>query len=306
MNSSRVIISGSIAIDSIMVFEGHFKDHILPDKVHMLNVGFLVPQLKRQYGGTAANIAYNLHGLGGNPAVLATVGQDGEAYLKRLTQMGINTAWVKTIAHEFTAQAFITTDLADNQITAFHPGAMNSGHEAAVPSALPAAWGIVAPNGKLAMQQHAQQFHAAGVPYILDPGQGLPMFSNAELREMLKPAAALIVNDYEAQMFARTCGVSEAELATMVPTLLVTRGAEGVSVFEAGKELRLPAAPITKAVDPTGCGDAFRGGLLYGLAQGWNWAKSAKLGTLMGALKIEHAGPQNHPIHAANILARLA
>jgi adenosine kinase len=304
-STQRVIISGSIAYDTIMVFDGQFKDHILPDKVHMLNVAFLVPRMKREFGGTAANIAYNLRAIGGDPMMLAVIGEDGDAYLKRLQSKSINTDAIRRIETEFTAQAFITTDLADNQITAFHPGAMNLAHETHVSHAGKAAWGTVSPNGKLAMMQHAQEFHAAGIPYLLDPGQGLPMFNGQELGQMLEHAAALTVNDYESEMFANTMGISVQALAERVPVMVVTRGAQGVSIYEAGKQTDLPAAPILNAVDPTGCGDAFRAGLLYGLAQGRSWTESAQIGAVLGAIKIEHHGPQNHPLNRDIVQNRL-
>jgi adenosine kinase len=303
--SQRVIISGSIAYDTIMVFDGHFKDHILPDKVHMLNVAFLVPRMKREFGGTATNIAFNLRAIGGEPVILATIGEDGDPYLKRLERHSIDTSAIRRIETEFTAQAFITTDLADNQITAFHPGAMNNAHETHVSSGGTAVWGTVSPNGKQAMMQHAQEFHRAGIPYLLDPGQGLPMFNAQELRDMLSNAAALTVNDYESEMFANTLGISVQALAKLVPVMVVTRGAQGVSVFEDGHQQDLAAAPISKAVDPTGCGDAFRAGLLYGLARQRSWIECAQIGAVLGAIKIEHQGPQNHPLNRELVQSRL-
>jgi adenosine kinase len=301
----RVIISGSIAYDTIMVFDGQFKDHILPDKVHMLNVAFLVPRMKREFGGTAANIAFNLRAIGGDPIILATIGEDGDPYLKRLERQGIETSAIRRIHSEFTAQAFITTDLSANQITAFHPGAMNYAHETHVSQGGSAIWGTVSPNGKQAMLQHADEFHRAGIPFLLDPGQGLPMFNAQELRAMIANAAALTVNDYESEMFANTLGISVPALAALVPVMVVTRGAQGVSVFEAGKQHDLPAAAISAAIDPTGCGDAFRAGLLYGLAQGRPWVECAQIGAVLGAIKIEHQGPQNHPINRELVATRL-
>lgn len=302
--TQRVLISGSIAYDTILVFEGHFKDHILPDRVHMLNVSFLAPRLKREYGGCAANIAYNLRALGGTPVVLATVGRDAGDYLARLESLGIDTAHVKLLQDAYTAQAFITTDLSDNQINAFHPGAMSEAHAVSAGSALPAVFGIVAPNGKQAMLDHARQFHDAAVPFVFDPGQGLPMFDGEELRRLIDIASAVAVNDYESGLLADRTGWSEAEIASRVQALVVTRGAEGAQVWTGGECHQIPACPVAVPVDPTGCGDAFRGGLLYGLALGWDWVKSARLGSVMGALKIEHQGAQNHPIDRAAVAQR--
>jgi adenosine kinase len=295
----RILISGSVAYDTIMVFDGHFKDHILPDRVHMLNVAFLTPQLKREFGGTAANIAYNLKALGGQPVVLATVGLDGQDYVRRLSEFGIDTSQIITLPESYTAQCFITTDLADNQITAFHPGAMNEAHQVDAAKAAAsggAAWGIVSPNGKQAMLQHVDQFHSQGVPFIFDPGQGLPMFDANELRAIISKANALTVNDYEASMLCSKLEIDEATLAKQLPVLIITRGALGSTVFQEGKAISVAVAPISKAIDPTGCGDAYRAGLLYGLGQGWSWPTSARLGSVMGAIKIESQGPQNHRV----------
>jgi adenosine kinase len=302
----RVLISGSVAYDTIMVFEGHFKDHILPDRVHMLNVSFLAPRLKREFGGCAANIAYNLKGLGGTPVVLATVGRDAGDYLARLESLGIDTAHVRPLQDHYTAQAFITTDLSDNQINAFHPGAMSMAHTVSARSAMPAAFGIVAPNGKQAMLEHARQFREAGVPFVFDPGQGLPMFDGAELRRLIEDATAVAVNDYEAGMLCERTGWSEAEIASRVQALVVTLGAEGSKVWTQGGCTAVPPCRASVAVDPTGCGDAFRGGMLYGLSQGWDWIRSAQLGSVMGAVKIEHQGAQNHPVDRAAVAQRYA
>jgi adenosine kinase len=300
----RVLISGSIAYDTIMVFDGHFKDHILPDRVHMLNVSFLTLELKRVFGGCAANIAYNLQALGGEPVILGAVGHDGDDYLARLRGFDIDVSNVLRIDDSFTAQAFITTDLADNQITAFHPGAMGSAHLSKPDRALPAAYGIVGPNGRDAMMQHAAAFKANRVPYIFDPGQGLPMFSGAELLEMLSGAKAIAVNDYESKMLADKTGLSEQELASRVDVMLVTRGGEGSNLHQGGKMTVIAPVAIGKAVDPTGCGDAYRGGLLFGLANGMSWLDAARLGSVMGAIKIEHQGPQNHTIDKAQVASR--
>lgn len=302
--TGRVLISGSIAYDTIMVFDGHFKDHILPDRVHMLNVSFLTLELKRVFGGCASNIAYNLKMLGGEPLILGAVGHDGDDYLDRLRGFGIDVSHVLRIADSFTAQAFITTDLADNQITAFHPGAMSFAHLSKPANALPAAFGIVGPNGKDAMIQHAAAFRAHHVPYIFDPGQGLPMFSGAELLDMLQGARAITVNDYESKMLADKTGLSEPQLAAHVEVMLVTRGAEGSTLHQSGKSTAIAPVAIGKAVDPTGCGDAYRGGLLFGLANGMSWLDSAQLGSVLGAIKIEHQGPQNHAIDKNEVTRR--
>ena len=300
--TSRVLVSGSMAYDTIMVFDGHFKDHILPDRVHMINVSFLAPSLKREFGGCAANIAYNLHGLGGQASVLAAVGKDGEDYVRRLAGLGIDTSHILVCEDLYTAQAFITTDLADNQISAFHPGAMSQAHEVSAPSS--AAWGIVAPNGKEAMLRHAREFTEAGIPWILDPGQALPLFSGDELKDLLGGATALAVNDYECGLMSEKTGLSEAQLAACVESLVVTRGAEGSVLRQADRVEKIAAVAVTHAIDPTGCGDAYRGGLLYGLSTGLGWSVAVRLGSVMGAIKIEHAGPQNHRVDREQVAQR--
>ena len=302
----RVLISGSMAFDVIMVFEGQFRDHILPERVHMLNVSFLTPRLKREAGGCAANIAWNLALLGGEPAILAAVGHDGAEYLKTLAGHGIDVSQVPVLADHYTAQAFITTDLSDNQITAFHPGAMSEAHRADASRLAPAAWGIVSPNGKQAMLDHARQYGELGIPFIFDPGQGLPMFGGDELKALVRAATALTVNDYEFGLMLEKTGWTEAEMAGAAGTMIVTRGAEGSQLHRDGQVVTVKAAPISQAVDPTGCGDAYRAGLLYGLAEGWDWARAARLGSVMGAIKIESQGPQNHRPTRAAIADRYA
>lgn len=309
--AARVLVSGSVAFDTIMVFDGHFKDHILPDQTHRLNVSFLTPRLKKEFGGCAANIAFNLVGLGGSATVLATIGHDGSDYLDRLKLMKIDTHAIKQLDTEFTAQAFITTDLADNQIIAFHPGAMSRAHEV---SALEAATNnggkatdsiaIVGPNGKEAMERHAEQCASAGIPFIFDPGQGLPMFDGPALRELIGQANAVTVNDYEAQLLVDRTGWSETEIAAKLEALIITRGGDGSELYQGGTKTVVAAAAIEKAIDPTGCGDAYRGGLLYGLSQGWGWVNSTRLGSVMGAIKIEQQGPQNHSIVKDSIANR--
>ncbi|MEN9316105.1 MAG: hypothetical protein RIS35_2498 [Pseudomonadota bacterium] len=302
--SQRVLISGSIAYDTIMVFEGHFKDHILPDKVHMINVSFLAPTLERSFGGCAANIAYSLKGLGGEPLMLATVGRDADDYLRRFASLAIDTTHVAQLASHYTAQCFITTDLADNQITAFHPGAMTEAHCVPVPTDAAAVLGIVSPNGKTAMLRHAVQFREAGIPFVFDPGQGLPMFDGEELRGLIDGATAVTVNDYEGSMLCERTGWSEARIAERVEALIITRGAEGSDVWTRDGRERVAPCPVTRAVDPTGCGDAYRAGLLHGRSLGWDWIRSARLGSVMGALKIESQGPQNHTIDLEAIARR--
>ena len=300
----RVVISGSVAYDTIMVFEGHFKDHILADRVHMLNVSFLTPRLKREFGGGAANIAYNPRGLGGEPVVLATIGRDGGDCLERLRGIGVDVTQVQQLADHYTAQAFITTDLADNQITAFHPGAMAWAHTASALDSLPAACGIVAPNGKQAMVRHAEEFSGAGVPFLFDPGQGLPMFDGSELRKLIKSATAVTVNDYECQLMCERTGWDEQTISAQVEALIVTRGGEGSLIFANAERILIAPALVSAPVDPTGCGDAYRGGLLFGMAQGWDWLRCAQLGSVLGAIKIECEGAQNHTIDRDQVALR--
>ena len=288
------LICGSIAFDSIMVFRGRFKDHILPDQVHILNVAFLVPQLRREYGGTAGNIAYSLKLLGGDALPMATVGADAAAYLQRFDQFGIRRTHLREVADSYTAQAFITTDLDDNQITAFHPGAMSMSQLNEVPGDGSVRLGIVAPDGREGMIAHATQFAEHGIPFIFDPGQGLPMFDAAELDRFLGQATYAVLNDYEAQLVVDKTGTAIEALAHRVSALIVTRGAQGSDIFVGGRVLHIPVARTRRVVDPTGCGDAYRAGLLYGLANGLDWETTGRLAAAMGALKIEHSGAQNH------------
>src|SRR5690606_28466888 len=303
-DTRRILVSGSVAYDTIMVFDGRFEDHILPDRAHVLNVSFLTPRLKREYGGCAANIAYNLRGLGGEPVILAAVGHDAAEYVERLAANGIDTRAIRVDGAHYTAQAFITTDLADNQINAFHPGAMSVAHRVGVDAALPACWGIVGPNGKQAMIDHARGLADAGIPFVFDPGQGMPMFDGVELRRFIEAATAVVVNDYEAAMLVERTGMSHEAIASEVDALIITKGGEGSELYHGGSREQIAAAPVRGTVDPTGCGDAYRGGLLYGLASGWDWLRCARLGSVMGAIKIECQGPQNHPIDRDAIAAR--
>jgi adenosine kinase len=298
------LICGSIAFDSIMVFRGRFKDHILPEQVHILNVAFLVPQLRREYGGTAGNIAYSLKLLGGDPLPMATVGADAAAYLQRFEALGIDRTHLREVADSYTAQAFITTDLDDNQITAFHPGAMSQSHLNEVPADGSVRLGIVAPDGREGMIAHATQFAEHGIPFIFDPGQGLPMFDATELDTFLDQATYAVLNDYEAQLVVDKTGRTIETLARKVSALIVTRGGHGSDIFVGGRVLHIPVARTRRVVDPTGCGDAYRAGLLYGLANGMDWEATGRLAAVMGALKIEQSGAQNHAASREEIADR--
>lgn len=300
-------VSGSIAFDTIMVFQGQFKDHILADQVHMLNVAFLAPEMRQEFGGCAANIAYGLLGLGCPTRLVAAIGKDGHDYLQRLKSLGADVSGVVVRDNFFTAQAFITTDLDDNQITAFHPGAMSVAHEAKV-EPNPLSLGIVSPNGRQAMLDHAQAFHDAGIAFVFDPGQGLPMFSKEELLDFIKKASWLAVNDYEGEMLSRTLGLSVSELrAHLKPhpqsAVIITKGSQGVWLDGPHGSQTIDAIRVDKAVDPTGCGDAFRAGLLWGLAHGLPVVASCKAGVYLGAAKVQVRGAQNHSIDLAAVKA---
>jgi adenosine kinase len=301
----RTLICGSLAFDSIMVFQDHFKNHILPDKIHMLNVSFLVPEMRREFGGCAGNIAYNLKLLGGEPVIMATVGDDFGAYASRLDGLGISRESIRQLPGSFTAQAFITTDLADNQITAFHPGAMNYSHQNDASKASEIGLGIVSPDGRDGMLNHCRQFHAAGIPFVFDPGQGMPLFSGAELLEMVELADYVTLNDYEAELLLARTELSVEALAAKVKCLVITRGEAGARLYVGGQVLEIPVVQATQVLDPTGCGDAFRAGLLYGIAQGLDLETSGQLASVMGAIKIEHRGGQNHQPTRDDIAARL-
>jgi adenosine kinase len=290
----RTLICGSLAFDSIMVFQDHFKRHILPDKIHMLNVSFLVPEMRREFGGCAGNIAYNLKLLGGDPLIMATVGDDFGAYAERLDALAISRDYIRHMAGTYTAQAFITTDLADNQITAFHPGAMNFSHENDVRQVPDVKLGIVAPDGRDGMLRHVRGFDEAGVPCVFDPGQGMPLFSGEELLECVHKSSYVILNDYEAELLQTRSGENVTTLARHVEALIVTRGAEGSVIHTAGKTIDIPVARPEAILDPTGCGDAYRSGILYGITRGLDWDTAGRLGSLMGAIKIAQRGGQNH------------
>ena len=290
----RTLICGSIAYDTIMVFKDRFRNHILPDQLHILNVAFLVPDMRRKYGGCAGNIAYSLNMLGGTPVIMATVGDDHAPYAARLKQLDIGDEHIRSVTGTYTAQAFITTDLDDNQITAFHPGAMNHSHMNHVGDAKDIVLGIIAPDGREGMLQHAREFHEAGVPFVFDPGQGLPMFNGEELIEFVRLADYVTVNDYEGRMLQERTGLKLEALAKMVRGLIVTLGARGSEIYADGKRIEIPCVKPEAVVDPTGCGDAFRAGLLYGIAHGCDWSTTGRLASLLGALKIAQRGGQNH------------
>lgn len=288
------LICGSMAFDTIMVFDGHFKDHILPDKIHMLNVSFGVPDLRREFGGCAGNIAYNLKCLGGAPLPMATVGHDFGVYAEWLERHQIPAEYLREMPDAYTAQAYITTDLDDNQITAFHPGAMMYSHKNAVPNDSRVKIGIVAPDGRDGMLQHCEQFAAANIPFIFDPGQGMPLFNGDDLKTMVEQATWVALNSYEAELMQDRTGLSMKDLAERVEAVVVTHGAKGSVVYTDGQQIEIPAVKAAQVEDPTGCGDAYRAGLLYGLEQGYDWATIGRMAALLGAMKVESHGTQNH------------
>jgi adenosine kinase len=290
------VICGSLAFDTIMTFEGRFADQILPDQLHILNVSFLVPGLRRDFGGCAGNIAYSLNALGGNALPMATVGSDGGSYVERLRSLGISTEFVRQVDDTFTAQAMIMNDRDNNQITAFHPGAMQQAHSTRIAAREDIRVGIIAPDGRDAMLQHAEQFKAAGIPFVFDPGQGLPMFDGKELAHFVDLASWVVVNDYEGKMLSQRTGWSLAEISRRVRGLVVTLAAEGCEVWTEGEREHIAAVTPTAVVEPTGCGDAWRGALLYGLEKEWPLARCAALGNQLGALKIAQRGPQNYTV----------
>ena len=291
------LICGSLEFDTIMTFEGRFAEQILPEQLHILNVSFLVPTLRRDFGGCAGNIAYGLKLLGGDPRPMAMLGADGAEYLARLQQLGIDTCFVGQAGDTYTAQAMIMTDRDNNQITAFHPGAMMQAHRnRRIPQDAGVQVGIIAPDGRAAMLQHAAEFVAAGIPFVFDPGQGLPMFNGDELRRFIEQASWIAVNDYEGKMLCDRTGWTLAEMSRQVRGLVVTLGAEGCEVWEQGERTEVAPVKPAQVVDPTGCGDAWRGGLLYGLEKGWPLVRCAQLGNRLGALKIAQRGPQNYTL----------
>jgi adenosine kinase len=294
------LICGSLAFDTITVFPGRFREQILPEQLHILNVSFFVPTLRREYGGCAGNIAYNLNLLGGSAVVMAALGNDGADYLERLKSWGCSTTQVRTVQDSYTAQAFIITDTDNNQITAFHPGAMNEAHLTAVPASSDLKVGIIAPDGRDAMIQHAAQLSAAGIPFVFDPGQGLPMFNGDELNHFVSMATWVTVNDYEARMLSERTGKSlEALSRSHLKGVIVTLAADGCEVWEQGVRTHVPGVKASEVLDPTGCGDAFRGALLYGLERGWTLERCVSLGNRVGAIKIASRGGQNHQLDRA-------
>lgn len=302
--TDKVLICGSVAFDTITVFEGHFKDHILADSIQSLSVSFFVPTMRKEYGGCAGNIAYNLRLLGGNPVPVGTVGPDAADYIVYMQQLGIDTSLVRVLSDMYTPQCFITTDLDNNQIASFHPGAMMrsaendlSGHDAA--------WAIVAPDAKDGMFAHARRLHEQNTPFIFDLGQAMPLFSGEDLDQMLQLAQVLTANDYEASIIEQRTGRSMAEIAQDMRAVVVTRGAEGATLFTEGAEAHIEPVKADKVVDPTGCGDAHRAGLLYGLTQGWSLVDACRLANVMGSFKIASKGPQNHRPSRADISAVL-
>jgi adenosine kinase len=299
----RTLVCGSLAYDTIMVFPDRFSRHILPEQTHVLSVSFQIGEMRREWGGCAGNIAYNLRGIGGDPVIMATLGHDGTAYRERLAGLGLAMEGVRTIDESFTAQAFIITDLDDNQITAFHPGAMNESHRSRVGDVGDLVLGIVAPDGKQGMREHLAQLSAAGIPALFDPGQGLPLFDGDELAEMIGQSTYLAVNDYEASLLTDRTGLTVDDLAGRVQALVVTRGAEGSSIYADGRVYAIPAVPASGLVDPTGCGDAYRAGLLYGIAHAWDWQRTGQLASLLGAVKIASRGGQNHDVNRDRIAA---
>ncbi|HKB52946.1 MAG TPA: carbohydrate kinase family protein [Ramlibacter sp.] len=290
------VICGSLAFDTIMSFGGRFAEQILPEQLHILNVSFLVPALRRDFGGCAGNIAYSLKLLGGVPLPMATVGSDGYSYVARLHSMGISTDFIREVDETYTAQAMIMTDRDNNQITAFHPGAMMHAHVTRIERRPEIGIGIISPDGREAMLQHAQQFVAAGIPFVFDPGQGLPMFDGRELAAFIEQSTWVTVNDYEGKMLCERTGWTNAEISRKVDGLVVTLGHEGCEVWVAGEKTIVPAVKAREVVDPTGCGDAWRGALLYGLEQGWSLERCARLGNQIGAVKIASRGPQNYTL----------
>ncbi|MGD9603485.1 MAG: carbohydrate kinase family protein [Gammaproteobacteria bacterium] len=297
------LICGSFAYDNIMVFQDRFRNHILPDKIHILNVSFLVPKLRREFGGCAGNIAYNLGLIGGRPVPMGTVGIDFSAYAEWMDRCGIDRTHVKVALGTLTAQAFITTDLDDNQITAFHPGAMERSADNKVTDAQGITIGIIAPDGRQGMIEHAAQFADAGIPFIFDPGQGMPMFDGDDLKSFIAKATWVTVNDYESELLQERTGWSLAEIGRHVEALIVTRGAAGSWIFTRDGRLEIPAAKPAAVTDPTGCGDAYRAGLLYGLMHHLEWAVTGRIAALLGAIKIAHAGTQNHRFTRAEFAA---
>ena len=300
----RTLVTGSFAYDTIMVFQDQFKNHILPDQVHILNVCFFAPEMRKEFGGCSGNISYNLQLLGGTAVPMGTVGEDFEPYRRWMADKGLDQTHVTEIENTYTAQAFLTTDTDNNQIIAFHPGAMNYAHKNRVTDANDISLGIVAPDGRDAMIEHAAQFAEAGIPFFFDPGQGLPMFGGEELSTFIDQATYVCVNDYESELLMDKTGVSLEDMAKNVEALIITRGGNGSDIFAGGKWVHIDPIKVSEVRDPTGCGDAFRSGLLYGAANGWDWQTSGQLASVMGGIKIEQPGTQNHAPTKSDIEAR--
>ena len=298
------LICGSMAFDTIMSFHGRFSEALLADQLHKINVAFLVPGIRREFGGCAGNIAYNLKLLNGDPLIMATVGKDGDDYLGRLDKLGISRRCIRTISDSYTAQAFITTDADNNQITAFHPGAMGNSHLNKISDAGKVKLAIVAPDGRDGMIEHARDCAELGVPFIFDPGQGLPMFSGEELKHFIELATYVAVNDYEAELLTERTGLSLEQVAERVSALVVTRGEQGAEIYTSNGRFDIPVVRVDQVVDPTGCGDAFRAGMLYGLTNDMDWMTIGRLSSLMGAIKIASQGGQNHVLTREDIEAR--
>ena len=293
------LICGSLAFDTITTFPGRFGQQILPEQLHILNVSFLVPELRREYGGCAGNIAYNLRQMGGEPVIMATLGNDGGDYLERIRSWGADTSLVTWVQDHYTAQAIIITDTDNNQITAFHPGAMQKAGDVAVPGRADLKVAIIAPDGRDAMLGHARQLHAAGIPFVFDPGQGLPMFDGAELRDFIAQATWVAVNDYEGRMLCDRTGLTLESLSNShLSGVIVTLGAQGCDIWIKGRKEHVPGVAASAVLDPTGCGDAFRGALLFGLERGWSLQRCVALGNRLGAAKIASRGGQNHQVDA--------
>ncbi len=298
------LICGSMAYDTIMVFHDKFKHHILPEKIHILNVSFLVPVMRREFGGCAGNIAYNLKLLGEEPLIMATVGHDFEPYAQWMAQNQLSSEYIQILDSCYTGQAYITTDEEANQITAFHPGAMNSSHLNSVPTDKKISIGIVSPDGKEGMQLHAEQFAELEIPFIFDPGQGMPMFNGEELLKLLDQATWVTLNDYESELMQERTGLSLEQMAERVDALIITLGGQGSQIYSHGECITIPAAKPKAILDPTGCGDAYRAGLLYGLMNELGWEVTGRIASLMGAIKIENNGTQNHSIDMDNFKER--
>ncbi len=298
------LICGSMAYDTIMVFHDKFKHHILPEKIHILNVSFLVPVMRREFGGCAGNIAYNLKLLGEEPLIMATVGHDFEPYAQWMAQNQLSSEYIQILDSCYTGQAYITTDEEANQITAFHPGAMNSSHLNSVPTDKKISIGIVSPDGKEGMQLHAEQFAELEIPFIFDPGQGMPMFNGEELLKLLDQATWVTLNDYESELMQERTGLSLEQMAERVEALIITLGGQGSQIYSHGECITIPAAKPKAILDPTGCGDAYRAGLLYGLMNELGWEVTGRIASLLGAIKIENNGTQNHSIDMDNFKER--